>query len=74
MFFVLRLSAHAIAYGDPSGGMLFQVLTPLAAVLWGGWLIFAGGVRKRLGKLFRKFRSDTPDGEAELLDRAPDAD
>lgn len=74
MVFVLRLSAHAIAYGDPSGGMLFQVLTPLAAVLWGGWLILAGGVRKRLGKVIRKFRSDSPDDEVESVDRTSEAD
>jgi len=48
------IPAFAFAYGDPSGGLLFQVLTPLVAVLWGGWLILAGRVRKKLNKLFRR--------------------
>ena len=62
---VLKLPLRAVAYGDPSGGFLFQMLTPLVAVLWGGWLIFAGGVRKRVGRLIARFRSATPDDDGE---------
>ncbi len=56
--------ARLFAYGDPSGGYLFQILTPLAAMLWGAWLIFAGAIRRRLEKIFRRTRLATP-GEAE---------
>jgi len=51
-FLVFGVPSRAFAYGDPSGGMLFQILTPLAAMLWGAWLIFAGHVRRRLDKIF----------------------
>jgi hypothetical protein len=70
----LELPAHGIAYGDPSGGFLFQMLTPLAAVLWGGWLIFAGGVRKKIGRLVGRFRSATPDDDGESLKSTSEAD
>jgi len=58
VFLLLALSvpSRAFAYGDPSGGFLFQTLTPLVALLWGTWLIFAGGVRKRLVKIVRRIR------------------
>jgi hypothetical protein len=58
---LLAAPARAFAYGDPSGGYLFQVLTPLAAMLWGGWLIFAGAIRKKLGKIFHRTRLATPE-------------
>jgi hypothetical protein len=70
----LELPAHALAYGDPSGGLLFQMLTPLVAVLWGGWLIFAGGVRKRIGRLIGRFRSVTPEHEGEPLKNTSEVD
>ena len=74
VFAALKLPAHAMAYGDPSGGFLFQMLTPLAAVLWGGWLIFAGGVRKRIEKLIGRFRDGTPDDDGESPKSTSEAD
>lgn len=61
---VLAAPARAFAYGDPSGGYLFQILTPLAAMLWGAWLIFAGAIRRRLDKIFHRAPLATPE-EAE---------
>lgn len=58
---VLLIPSHAFAYGDPSGGYLFQMLTPLAAVLWGGWLIFAGAIRKRVTKIARRIGFSAPE-------------
>jgi hypothetical protein len=49
------------AYGDPSGGMLFQVLMPALAALWGMWIIFADRVRRRARVLFRKMRGISTD-------------
>ena len=54
--FVPVMPLRALAYGDPSGGFLFQMLTPLVAVLWGSWLIFAGKIRKRLRKVIYRMR------------------
>jgi hypothetical protein len=58
---VLMAPVCAFAYGDPSGGYLFQVLTPLAAMLWGAWLIFAGAIRKKVGKIFHRTELATPE-------------
>ena len=58
---VVMVPSRALAYGDPSGGYLFQILTPLAAMLWGGWLIFAGAIRRRLGKIFHRTRLTAPE-------------
>ena len=55
-FGVIVLPLPLYAYGDPTGGALFQILGPLLAVLWGAWMIFANGVRKRVGNLVRRFR------------------
>src|SRR5215471_16411599 len=74
VFAAFKLPAHAIAYGDPSGGLLFQMLTPLAAVLWGGWLIFAGSVRKRVGRLIGRFRSATLEGDGESVKSTSETD
>lgn len=74
VFAALKSPAHAMAYGDPSGGLLFQMLTPLVAVLWGAWLIFAGGVRKRVGRLIARFRSSTPDDDGEPLKSTSEGD
>jgi len=49
------------AYGDPSGGMLFQVLMPLLAAIWGIWMIFANRVRRRARILLRKMRGISTD-------------
>src|SRR4030095_5346833 len=55
-FVVIVLPLPLFAYGDPTGGALFQILGPLLAVLWGAWMIFANGVRKRVGNLVRRLR------------------
>jgi hypothetical protein len=55
----------AYAYGDPSGGTLFQVLMPALAGLWAMWMIFANHVRKALARVYRKLRpseSEEPAG------------
>jgi hypothetical protein len=44
------------AYGDPTGGTLFQVLLPALAAIWGMWLIFANKVRRGVRTLLRKMR------------------
>lgn len=54
LFLVAAIPAHA--YGDPSGGMLFQVLMPALAGLWAMWMIFANHVRKGLSLFYRKLR------------------
>jgi hypothetical protein len=59
LILVLMAPVRAFAYGDPSGGYLFQMLTPLAAMLWGAWLIFAGAIRKKVGKIFHRTRLAT---------------
>lgn len=68
-FLVVALPSRAFAYGDPSGGLLFQMLTPLAALLWGAWLIFANSVRKRFGVIARRLgfsgRSESNNESAE---------
>jgi len=48
------LPAHA--YGDPTGGALFQTLGPLLAVIWGVWMILANSIRTRLTNLKRRLR------------------
>ena len=65
MLAIFLIPAFAIAYGDPSGGLLFQLLTPLLAVLWGGWLILAGRVRKGMSKLLRRTESPASDHPVE---------
>ncbi len=49
----------AYAYGDPSGGALFQILMPTLAAIWAMWMIFANRVRRGLGNLLRKLRGST---------------
>jgi hypothetical protein len=64
----------AYAYGDPTGGQLFQILAPLLAVIWGAWLIFANNVRKRVGSLFRWMRGAKPEDAAVTTDSAGPTD
>jgi uncharacterized membrane protein (DUF106 family) len=54
LFFLAGVPAYA--YGDPSGGTLFQVLMPALAVLWATWMIFANRVRNILVGVYRKLR------------------
>jgi hypothetical protein len=52
----LLAAIPANAYGDPSGGTLFQVLMPALAGFWAVWMIFANRVRKGVSLLYRKMR------------------
>jgi hypothetical protein len=58
---ILATPSYALAYGDPTGGFLFQTLTPLAAVLWGAWMIFAGNIRKSFRKAIHRIRGTVPE-------------
>ncbi|HEY1660283.1 MAG TPA: hypothetical protein VGG14_18160 [Candidatus Sulfotelmatobacter sp.] len=61
------MPAHA--YGDPSGGMLFQIITPILALLWGTWLIFAQKIHRWFQKVTGKdLTSTTEPLEAEHSD------
>jgi hypothetical protein len=57
---VLAAPLPAFAYGDPSGGLLFQTLTPLLAILWGAWMIFANRVRQGVRKAIVRIRGVAP--------------
>jgi hypothetical protein len=59
LFLVAGPPAHA--YGDPTGGTLFQVLMPLLAGLWAMWMIFANRVRRGLSLFYRKLRGTEPE-------------
>jgi hypothetical protein len=59
LLLILAVPMPAHAYGDPSGGMLFQILTPILAALWGAWLIFAHKIHRWFGKLTGKELTDT---------------
>lgn len=59
LFLAAGVPAHA--YGDPSGGTLFQVLMPLLAGLWAMWMIFANRVRRGLLLFYRKLRGTEPE-------------
>jgi hypothetical protein len=74
---VLAVPAPAFAYGDPSGGYLFQILTPILALLWGTWLAFAHTIQKWLGSMVNRMkgktsadRSQGQDGEEETLSQS----
>lgn len=60
----LVATSPAYAYGDPSGGTLFQVLMPLLATIWGVWLILAGTIRRNLSKLLNKLRGANMTGNS----------
>jgi hypothetical protein len=61
MLFMLLAVLPCYAYGDPSGGTLFQVLMPALAAIWGMWMIFANSIRRRAANLLRKLRGSSPD-------------
>jgi hypothetical protein len=48
-------------YGDPSGGMIFQILAPLLAVLWGMWIVFANRVRRFAEGVLARLRGKQPE-------------
>jgi hypothetical protein len=55
---IFLLGNTAYAYGDPTGGSLFQILLPTLAALWASWLIFANRVRTALTNLYRRLRTN----------------
>jgi hypothetical protein len=52
----LLVGVPAYAYGDPSGGTLFQILMPALAAIWGVSMIFVGRMHRYLAGLIRKLR------------------
>ncbi|HXY07381.1 MAG TPA: hypothetical protein VEI52_05940 [Terriglobales bacterium] len=61
LFIVLTfalVAPSAYAYGDPTGGSLFQTLGPLLAVVWGLWMILANNIRRLIAKARLKLRGD----------------
>jgi hypothetical protein len=66
LFFLVGIPAYA--YGDPTGGSLFQFLLPMLAALWAMFLIFANRIRRAIvgfmGKLRRSKTGETASPEA----------
>jgi hypothetical protein len=60
---VMMVALPAHAYGDPTGGMLFQMLAPLLAMIWGLWMILANSIRRGTANFIRKFRNAEPDNQ-----------
>ena len=58
---LMLVGIPAYAYGDPSGGTLFQVLMPTLAAIWAMWMIFANHVRRTVGNFVRKLRGSEPE-------------
>jgi hypothetical protein len=56
LFLVVLLSLPAQAYADPTGGLLFQILMPTLAAIWGTWMIFARRIRQLVTSVLRKLR------------------
>jgi len=56
VWLILAVCSPVHAYGDPSGGGLFQILTPILAALWAMWLILAGGIVRRFSKVVTRVR------------------
>jgi len=54
--FCFLLGMPAYAYGDPTGGTLFQLIAPMIAVIWGIWTIGVNIIRRHLDNLLRKVR------------------
>jgi hypothetical protein len=59
VFLVCALPAHG--YGDPTGGVIFQTLAPILAMLWGLWMILANSIRRHAANMIRKLRGAGPD-------------
>lgn len=57
---LMLVGIPAYAYGDPSGGTLFQILMPTLAALWAMWMIFANRVRRTVGNFVRRLRGSEP--------------
>jgi hypothetical protein len=60
----MLLGIPAYAYGDPSGGTLFQILMPMLAGVWAMWMILANRIRRTVTVLVRKLRESGPDEPA----------
>jgi hypothetical protein len=71
VFLMLMVALPAYAYGDPTGGMLFQLLTPILAMIWGLWMILANSIRRGTAKLIRRFRNVKPDDQVQPDEQAP---
>lgn len=63
VFLMLMVALPVYAYGDPTGGMLFQMLTPILAMIWGLWMILAKSIRRGTANFVRKFRNVKPDDQ-----------
>jgi hypothetical protein len=61
-FFLLGIPAYA--YGDPTGGTLFQVLLPMLAAVWAMFLIFANRIRRGISGFFGKLRGAKPEEQS----------
>jgi hypothetical protein len=57
---LMLVGIPAYAYGDPSGGTLFQILMPTLAAFWAMWMIFANRVRRTVGNFVRKLKGSEP--------------
>ncbi len=57
----LLVGVPAYAYGDPTGGTLFQILMPTLAAIWATWMIFANRVRQFFAIVYRKLRGAESD-------------
>lgn len=57
----LLVGVPAYGYGDPTGGLLFQVLMPMLAGIWATWLILAKRLRRGVANLIRKLRGSEGD-------------
>jgi hypothetical protein len=58
----LALPLPAFAYGDPSGGALFQILAPILALIWGAWMIFANKIYLFGKKIIHRLRGIQQEG------------
>ena len=56
LILIVLVSLPASAYVDPSGGMLFQILMPMLAAIWGAWMIFAQRIRRGMSNMIRRLR------------------
>jgi len=66
---ILTVPLPAHAYGDPSGGFLFQIVTPILAALWGAWMMFAHKIHKWFDRVTGKeLASSTEQHELESDD------
>jgi hypothetical protein len=60
------------AYGDPTGGAIFQILMPILAAVWGMWLIFANKIRRWGSNLLRKWRGKPEEDASPAQDLLPE--